>query len=273
MNHESFSANNNSGESKWDDLKKEPSLAERLLAESEEERQNRLLRQAEEREKRETWQRSREEYKKELDDSLYQASMRERAETEAWRQSHERLKNVLESQEYKDYINTPKVAYEDPDKYRMETTGTSNSEIANVVTEATKFDYNPKGINQIIDKIIESPSAVQKMLELRMRRTSDFMEGVGDYKKEAVATDVNFVLNLAGKGFDFKDFKVDLNTSLGGEPKIVDFSGMIDWYNQGLLGLKAKGKDTYIEATPSPDIPVSKMDATEALQRVKDYYE
>ena len=162
---------------------------------------------------------------------------------------------------------------EDPDKYRKETTGTNSPEIAKAVTEASKFDFNPKGIDQIVDQIINEPSAVQKMLELRMHRTADFMEGNGDYNKETVASDVNFILNLAGKGFDFSNFKVDLNTKLGGEPDVVDFPGMIDRYQQGIAKLTEKGKDTVIQATPTPNIPASDIPASGALDFISERFQ
>ena len=165
------------------------------------------------------------------------------------------------------------MAPEDPDKYRKETTGTTNPEIAKAVTEASKFDYSPKGIDQVVDKIIDDPSAVQKMLELRMHRTTDFMEGNGDYNKETVASDVNFILNLAGKGFDFSNFKIDMNTKLGGEPDVVDFPGMLDRYQKGLAKLEERGKDTVIQATPTPNIAAADIPASGALDFVAERFQ
>ena len=162
--------------------------------------------------------------------------------------------------------DVPGISYEEPGKFRMETTGTSDPEIAKTVTEASKFDYNPKGIDQVIDKIITDPSAVRKMLELRMQRTGDFMFGNGDYNKNTVNSDVNFLLNLMGKGFDFKDFRVDLNNDLGGKPDMVDFPGLVQRYTQGLEKLKGRGNNIMVEATPSSNIPPKEMSATEALQ-------
>ena len=219
---------------------------------------------------------SREEYLKTMPNELGGGRMYEpseeavraakQAEYDARRESREEYLSKLPN-------DVPQVSYEDPDKYRKETTGTTNPEIAKAVTEASKFDFSPKGIDQTIDKIIDDPSAVQKMLELRMHRTADFMEGVGDYNKETITSDINFILNLAGKEYDFSGFKVDLNTELGGEPKIVDFSGMVEWYEKGLERMKEKGKDTKVEVTPRPDVPTAAMDASEALKFITENIE
>lgn len=162
----------------------------------------------------------------------------------------------------------PQVAYEDPDKYRKETTGTDDPEVARMVDEMSKFEMGADSVDQVMEKIINEPDAVNRVVQNRMRKSADFLYSWGDYNKDALVTDVNVLSNLVKNNFDFANFKVDLNNGLGGEPEIVDFNGYIDYFDKGVQKAKADGRDTKMDIKMNGETVVS-TDISNVLQSLK----
>ena len=160
---------------------------------------------------------------------------------------------------------------EDPDKYRYQTTGTTNVDSAKIVDELSKFDISltasPDTLLPKLQQIIQEPEAISKLMENRMKNTSDFLYSWGDYNKEHIYTDLSIISQLVENNFDFSSFKVDLSTMLVENPDIVNLDGLLEYYEMGLISKKAEGKNTQI---PNPKNPNETITAEQLIDTIKE---
>jgi len=160
---------------------------------------------------------------------------------------------------------------EDPDKYRLESTGTTNPAIANLVTEFSQLDpADAESVKKIVEQLLQEPSCISKFMERRIRKTADFLYDYGDYNLGKISADMAILTELMVQGYDFTTFKVDLSTQLGEKENIADFNKFIEYYKMGIERAKANGKNTMVQNQLQPGQQVY---AEQVLQVLQTYYQ
>ena len=158
----------------------------------------------------------------------------------------------------------------DHDEYRYQTTGTTTDELAKVARELSAFnlylDPNQGFVVEGVARLMEEPTSIPILMESRMKNTSNFLYSVGDFNREQIYTDLTIISQLMLNGYDFSNFEIDLSIKLGEEPNIVGIEGLLEYYQQGLVSSKHKGKNTKI---PNPLNPGELIDAEIAITIIR----
>ncbi len=156
----------------------------------------------------------------------------------------------------------------DPDKYRKESMGTYDKTIAKAVNELSKFDYSTmSAVNSYMDVLLRDPNCISKLLELRSRRTMESLNSYGDFKPDAIFTDFAILTALQNKGYDFSNFKIDINNNLGGKPNNVDLNGLLEAIQQGIENKKGKEFKVLI---PNPENESETLDFRTLVSNIKE---
>ena len=155
-------------------------------------------------------------------------------------------------------------------EYRKETTGTSDKEMSQIMTELSQFNYkNTNVISNQIKKIIHSKETVIKLLEYRGRKTMDMFYGTGDYNNDRLFTDISIISELQQQGYDLSDVKLDIDYLANGT-STVGIENLIDKMKKGIAEKQEYGYDTMIN---NPYNNRERVNAIEILDVINSNYQ
>ena len=161
---------------------------------------------------------------------------------------------------------------EDPKKYRMRMTGTENVDISKIANELMSFNMrlnsNPEFLDSKVAVLLQETPTISKVMERRMKKTTDILYEYGDFNKEQIYTDLSIISSLYNCGYDFSDFEIDLSIYLGEDPRMADIESLLEYYKDGLLRKKDRGNIAEIPNPLSPNEKINAEDFVETLQNL-----